>query len=70
MGRFSGGITAPPYVTLLAGRKTHDLARGWFDTSRWLREQPGARRAVTLTLPIVETMDGQGLPLIGQPVLD
>lgn len=70
IGRFAGGITAPPYAALLAGPHTRGLARGWLDTTPWLAEYPGMRRDVSLTLPIVETLGDESLPILGQPVVD
>lgn len=70
MGRFGGGVTAPPYVAFLAGPYTQHLARGWLDTTPWLAERPGQRRTVSLTLPIVETLGDKPMPMLGHPLLD
>lgn len=70
IGRFGAAIAAPPYVAFLAGPYTRHLVHGWLDTTPWLGECPGQRRAVSLTLPVVETLGDEPMPMLGQPVLD
>jgi hypothetical protein len=70
IGRAGGGVTAPPYVAFLATPKTEELARRMLDTSPWLQCRAGERHQQTLTLPIIETLGGQELPMLGQPVVD
>jgi hypothetical protein len=66
----SVGITAPPFAAALVDERTRYLVAGWFDVALWLREQPGHGRDLTLTLPVAQIMGEEGLPMIGQPVLD
>jgi hypothetical protein len=70
MGRFGSAVTAPPYVAFLVGQYTQHLVDGWLDTTPWLAERPGDRRNVTLTLPIVETLGDEAMPMLGHPILD
>jgi hypothetical protein len=70
IGHFGGAITAPPYVAFLAGPHTRALVPGWFDTTPWLREHPGQRRSFTMTLPIIETLGEEAMPMLGHPVVD
>jgi hypothetical protein len=69
-GRFSTGITAPPFGAVLVDERTRYLVPSWFDVALWLPQRPGRRRDLSLTLPIVELIGEAGLPMIGQPVLE
>jgi hypothetical protein len=63
-------ILAPPFVAFLASPHTDHLGRRWLDTTPWLLEAAGERRRAVLTLPIVEPMGTEGLPMLGSDVLN
>lgn len=50
-------ISSPPFVVLLAG-VNHELHAPYFDTAEWLRDRAGARRDVSLLLPVVRSLEG------------